>query len=133
MTSSSPTWEYGAPPVAAPVRRPARPLTTAELAADRLACAARSEAAAVDGRRAAVGPANSEYTRACAARAAEVATERAADYRAEAALFAAGEVPAGYRCAVCGTVDAFATAPDPARPDLSYVACGECGELWEDR
>ncbi|MCG0068458.1 hypothetical protein L0F81_35225 [Streptomyces tricolor] len=58
--------------------------------------AIRSEEAARDGERVAADPSRSEYTRACAARAAEIAREHAAEYRAEAVVMRDGEVPEPY-------------------------------------
>ncbi|MER8160007.1 hypothetical protein [Streptomyces sp. NPDC094472] len=55
--------------------------------------APRSAAAAADGERVAADPTESDYTRACAARAAEIARENAADYRHIAAELRAGEIP----------------------------------------
>ncbi|MEU3902024.1 hypothetical protein [Streptomyces sp. NPDC045251] len=61
---------------------------------DRLA--ARAYAAARDGALVAADPARSEYTRACAARAAEIARGNAREYRAEALVMRDGEVPEPY-------------------------------------
>lgn len=72
------------------------PAELLELAVDREKCAARSEAAAVSGERAAADPGNSPMVRAQAKRAAEVARGHAADYREEAEEFRAGEVPERY-------------------------------------
>ncbi|MBK3569366.1 MULTISPECIES: hypothetical protein [unclassified Streptomyces] len=57
--------------------------------------APRSDAAAADGERVAADPARSDYTRACAARAAEIARGNAADYRNIAETLRAGEIPEG--------------------------------------
>ncbi|MEU4352818.1 hypothetical protein [Streptomyces sp. NPDC023838] len=59
--------------------------------------APRAEEGAADGERVAADPAYSDYTRACAGRAAEIARENAAEYRAIAATLRAGEIPDGYR------------------------------------
>ena len=55
--------------------------------------AARSDAAAVDGERVAADPGRSDYTRACAARAAKTARENATEYRAIAEALREGEIP----------------------------------------
>ncbi|MCX4581343.1 hypothetical protein OHB41_51285 [Streptomyces sp. NBC_01571] len=55
--------------------------------------ARRSDAAAADGERVAADPTRSDYTRACAARAAKTARENAAEYRHIAAELRAGEIP----------------------------------------
>lgn len=57
---------------------------------------ARAEAAARDGERVAGDSSRSEYTRACAARAAEIARQHAADYRSEVVIMRDGEVPEPY-------------------------------------
>lgn len=57
--------------------------------------APRSDAAAEDGERVAADVKRSDYTRACAARAAEIARENAAEYRHLAAELRAGEIPDG--------------------------------------
>ncbi|MDX2707795.1 hypothetical protein PV350_33840 [Streptomyces sp. PA03-6a] len=72
------------------------PAELLELAVDRERCAARCEAAALDGDRAAVDPGNSPMVRAQAKRAAEVARGHATEYREEAEEFRAGEVPERY-------------------------------------
>ncbi|MFF9301293.1 hypothetical protein [Streptomyces sp. NPDC014764] len=59
--------------------------------------APRADAAAADGERAAADPTNSGHTRACAARAAEIARRDAAEYRNIADTLRAGEIPDGYR------------------------------------
>ncbi|MGI5397849.1 hypothetical protein [Streptomyces sp. CA-251251] len=59
--------------------------------------AARSDAAAADGERAAADPSNSDHTRACAARAAQAARNHATEYREMAATLRAGEIPEGFR------------------------------------
>ncbi|MCA1222195.1 hypothetical protein [Streptomyces sp. 8L] len=55
--------------------------------------AARSERAAVAGQRDAADPSKTAYARACAARAAEIARENAAEYRLIAADLRVGEIP----------------------------------------
>ncbi|MET8787994.1 hypothetical protein [Streptomyces sp. NPDC004589] len=57
--------------------------------------APRSDAAAADGERVAADTSRSDYTRACAARAAQIARGNAAEYRAIAAELRAGEIPGG--------------------------------------
>ncbi|MFC9602446.1 hypothetical protein ACFTTN_03140 [Streptomyces niveus] len=57
--------------------------------------APRSEAAAADGERVAADPDRSEYTRACAARAAQIARGNASDYRNIAETLRVGEIPDG--------------------------------------
>lgn len=57
--------------------------------------APRSERAAADGDRCAADPSASDYTRACATRAAETARENAVEYRALAECLRDGEVPDG--------------------------------------
>lgn len=57
--------------------------------------ALRSDAAAADGERVAADPSQSDCTRACAARAAEIARSDAAEYRHIAAELRAGEIPDG--------------------------------------
>ncbi|MGC4986624.1 hypothetical protein ACLQ18_39545 [Streptomyces sp. DT193] len=57
--------------------------------------APRSNAAAADGERVAADPTRSDYTRACAARAAEIARRHAADYLSIAETLRAGEIPEG--------------------------------------
>ncbi|MGQ4517362.1 hypothetical protein [Streptomyces sp. DW26H14] len=74
-------------------------ITQAELVRWAEACerlAARAEAAARDGESVAADPARSAYTRACAARAAEIAREHASEYRVEASVMRGGEVPEPY-------------------------------------
>lgn len=61
---------------------------------DRLAI--RADAAARDGEAVAADSSRSEYTRACAARAAVIARENAHEYRAEALIMRDGEVPEPY-------------------------------------
>lgn len=58
--------------------------------------ALRADAAARNGEEVAADPSRSEYTRACAKRAAEIAREHAAEYRAEAVIMRDGEVPESY-------------------------------------
>ncbi|MGA5489582.1 hypothetical protein ACPCK1_17720 [Streptomyces pseudogriseolus] len=55
--------------------------------------APRSDAAAADGERVAADPTRSEYSRACAARAAEIARGNAAEYRSIAESLRDGEIP----------------------------------------
>lgn len=55
--------------------------------------APRADAAAEDGERVAADPTRSDYTRACAARAAEIARDNAAEYRVIAETLRAGEIP----------------------------------------
>lgn len=57
--------------------------------------APRSDAAAADGERVAADPTHSDHTRACAARAAEIARENAQEYRHIAAELRAGHIPEG--------------------------------------
>lgn len=57
--------------------------------------APRSDAAAEDGERVAADPARSDYTRACAGRAAAIARSNATEYRAIAETLRAGEIPDG--------------------------------------
>ncbi|MDQ1022472.1 type IV secretory pathway TrbL component [Streptomyces umbrinus] len=58
--------------------------------------ASRADAAAADGKAAAADPTKSAYQRQCAARAAQIHREQAADYRDVADALRAGEVPDGY-------------------------------------
>uniref|UniRef100_A0AAU2AI50 Uncharacterized protein n=1 Tax=Streptomyces sp. NBC_00093 TaxID=2975649 RepID=A0AAU2AI50_9ACTN len=58
--------------------------------------AARAEDGARDGERVANDPLRTDYTRSCARRAAEIARERATEYRAEALVMHDGEVPEPY-------------------------------------
>ncbi|RPK76513.1 hypothetical protein EES45_23030 [Streptomyces sp. ADI97-07] len=55
--------------------------------------AVRSDTAAEDGERVAADPTRSSHTRACAARAAQFARGRAAEYRSMARELRAGEIP----------------------------------------
>ncbi|MFB8247348.1 hypothetical protein ACFC5X_20180 [Streptomyces sp. NPDC055952] len=64
-----------------------------ELAADRIKCAARSEAAARDGELAAADPANSPARRAQARTAAGFARRHAQEYREEARALLEGRTP----------------------------------------
>ncbi|MET7921974.1 hypothetical protein ABZU45_40595 [Streptomyces avermitilis] len=57
--------------------------------------APRSDAAAADGERVAADPTRSDYTRACAGRAAEIARGHAVEYRQIAETLRAGEIPDG--------------------------------------
>lgn len=57
--------------------------------------APRADVAAADGERAAADPASSKHTRACAARAAQIARGNASEYRSIAATLRAGEIPEG--------------------------------------
>ncbi|WP_432041028.1 hypothetical protein [Streptomyces chartreusis] len=61
---------------------------------DRLAI--RADAGARDGELVAADPSRSEYTRMCAARAAQIARGHAREYRAEALVMRDGEVPEPY-------------------------------------
>ncbi|MFF0629799.1 hypothetical protein [Streptomyces sp. NPDC004296] len=58
--------------------------------------APRADKAAASGERTAADPNESEYTRKCASRAAEIARENAAEYRYLAETLRAGEIPDGY-------------------------------------
>jgi hypothetical protein len=64
-----------------------------ELAEDRERCAARSNAAANDGDRAAADPNNSPTHRAQAATAAKFARQHAQEYREEAEALRDGRIP----------------------------------------
>ena len=64
-----------------------------ELAEDREKCAARSDAAALDGDRAAADPNNSPTLRAQARAAAGFARQHAQEYREEAEAFRDGRIP----------------------------------------
>ncbi|WP_406128001.1 hypothetical protein [Streptomyces sp. NBC_00989] len=55
--------------------------------------APRSDEAAADGERVAADETRSDHTRACAARAAEIARGNATEYRAIAAALREGEIP----------------------------------------
>jgi hypothetical protein len=57
--------------------------------------APRADAAAADGDRVAADPTESDHTRACAARAAEIARGDASEYRYIAETLRAGEIPDG--------------------------------------
>lgn len=57
--------------------------------------APRSEAAAADGQRVAADTNRTDYTRACAGRAAQIARENAAEYRSIAEALRDGEIPDG--------------------------------------
>lgn len=67
-----------------------------ELAVDRERAALRADEGARDGDRVAADPAESPRIREQAAAAARTAREHAADYRYEAELFRAGEIPECY-------------------------------------
>ncbi|MFG2811488.1 hypothetical protein [Streptomyces massasporeus] len=64
-----------------------------ELAVDREKCAARSDAAALDGDRAAADPVNSPTLRAQAKAAAGFARRHAQEYREEAEALREGRIP----------------------------------------